>query len=325
MNPYYLDSLSRRYASLGEDHPGAFEELRERYRQYKATSLMDLAAVASTLAIDTVDDRALDPLALKAIQDTNPNFDPNSLAGYSDEEWMGIVNSAKGKYFEYLVVDRLNKGEMVGDVVLPEGYHASLAKSMTQPGWDIEIDDGNGHLDEYLQLKATQSTAYVQEALLRYPDITILTTREVADHMPHNSMVLDSNISEKEISGAVGSQLNDAGSGFMDHFWDCFHPIVPLILIAGTQGYRVAVGKQSVTSATEVAKARAARAMSAAGIGAALKAMGGGWLAIPAALLTGWIFDRSQNIDDLIMTTRKQNALLARRSTYIQTLLSQGQ
>jgi hypothetical protein len=324
VNPAYLRALTVRYAGPADDDPGAFEELRKRYRQYRATSLIDLAAVATTLGLDNLSDRSLDPLALKAIQDTNPNFDPNRLLGYSDDEWIGIVNSAKGKYFEYLVVDRLNSGESVGDVVLPDGYTARLADSMNQPGWDVQIMDDHGHVTEYLQLKATESAGYIHHALNVYPDITILATSEVAHDLPHNSMVLDSQISERDIGNVVGNSLDDAGSGFLDHFWDSFHPIFPLLLIAGMQGYAVAVGKQSVVSAVDVARARAARSLTAAGVGALVKVFGGGWFSIPAAIFTGWIFDRSQNIDDLVMATREQNRFLAARRDFYDALLTKA-
>ena len=322
MNPFYLDKLTKRYTGEGNHDPGAFEELRRRYRQYKATTLMDLAAVASTLAIDTVETRELNPLALKAIHDTNPNFDPS--ATYTDEQWMGIVNSAKGKYFEYEVVDRLNRGETVGDVSLPDQYHAEVADSMNQPGWDIRILDEHDKIDQYLQLKATDNIDYVRDALERYPDITILTTDEVANHLPHDHMVLDSDISERDIQSAIGTTLDDSQSGFIDHFWDSFHPIIPLMLIAGTTGYHVVVGKQAIRSAAEVARARVARALTAAGVGAVFKALGAGLYSIPAALFAGWIFDRSQNIDDLIKATRKQNQLLLTRTTHYRTLLGES-
>ena len=324
MNPFYLDRLTARYKGHANDGPEALDELVEQYRQYKSASLLDLAAVASTLAIDTLDERALDPLALKAIRDTNPSFDPDKLFGYSDHEWMGIANSAKGKYFEYLVEEKLNHGEAVGDVVLPDDYSAHLAKFENQPEWDIDIVDDHGHTDKFLQLKATDSVGYIHHALETYPDTTILATHEVATHLPHNSMVLDSGISEHEIGQTINASLDNAGEGFLGHFWDAFHPIVPLVLIAGTQGYRVAIGRQSVANAAEVAKARAARALASAGVGGLVKVLGAGWFSIPAAIFTGWIVDRSQNIDDLAAATRRQNQMLGLRIKYYEALVARN-
>lgn len=297
MNHRYLDALLARYAPYSSESIDPIQELIGRYRQYRAASILDIATVASTLAIDTLHDRQLDPLALKAVQDTNPSFDPYRLFGYSDEEWMGVVNSAKGKYFEYLVAEKLNHGDAVGDVVLPDGYHAQLADTMNQPGWDLKIVNEDGNVSEYLQLKVTESAAYIHEAMTRYPDITILATDEVAARMPHESMVLDSHLSEHDIENAIHISIDGAQVGYLDNFWDSFHPVIPLLIIAVTEGYRVVIGKQHVASATEVAKVRVARAFAAGGVGALVKAFGGGWFSVPAAILAGLAVNRVQTID----------------------------
>jgi hypothetical protein len=324
MNPRYLDSLRARYGAHSSGTIDPMQDLVERYRQYRASSVLDLAAVASTLAINTLHDRQLDPWALKAVQDTNPNFDPHRMFGYSDDQWMGIVNTAKGKYFEYLVADKLNHGEAVGDVVLPSGYHAQLADTMNQPRWDLKIIDDHGHVADYLQLKATENLSYVHEAMTRYPDITILATDEVAAKMPHDSMVLDSHLSEHDIEKAIHTTIDGTGGGFLDNFWHSFHPAIPLLVIAVTQGYRVVIGKQHVEHATEVAKARVARAFAAGGVGAFVKALGGGWLSIPAAIFTGLMVDRVQTIDDLVKNVRSSTVKLNQRLGYYRALQLRG-
>lgn len=324
MNPRYLDSLKARYGPYSSSSVDPMQDLLERYRQYRASAILDLAAVSSTLAIDTLHDRKLDPLALQAIHDTNPNFDPHRIVGYSDEEWMGIVNTAKGKYFEYLVADKLNRGEAVGDVVLPDGYNAQLAGKENQTGWDLEIVDDHGRTAEYLQLKASENMSYVREAMTRYPDITILATDEVAAKMPQGSMVLDSKLSEHDIENAIHASIDGARGGFLDHFWDSFHPVIPLLAIAVTQGYRVIIGKQHVEGATEVAKARVARAFAAGGMGALVKALGGGWLSIPAAIFAGVIVNRMQTIDELVKNVRTSIIKLNRRLGYYRVLQLRG-
>ncbi|MDC7706558.1 hypothetical protein [Vogesella indigofera] len=308
MNLYYLDKLRQRYGGHGVANTvDPLAVLLSKYREYRATTLLDCAAVSSQLAVEDLLGPDVDPLALRALHDTNPYFDPSTY--HSADEWSGIINAAKGKYFEYLVADRLNDGQAVGDVVLPEGYRAVVADSMDQPGWDLRILDANGQVDQYLQLKATDSTSYIHHALERYPEIKILASSEVATSLDGNHMILDSGISEDQLHAAVETAA-EGKSGFIDGFWEHFHPILPLLLIAGMQGYQVAVGKRSVQDAMEIGMARTQRALAMAGTGALVKAIGGGLLAIPAVCLVGIWVTESQTIDELIGRLKKQNRKL---------------
>ena len=318
----YLNALRAKYGADASDDIDAMGDLLARYRQYKDTRTLDLAAVALSLGIQPESSDAMDPLALKALHDTNPNFDPGNVGSYSDQEWMGIVNSAKGKYFEYLVVDELNAGGTVGDLTLPDGYSAHLADSMTQPGWDMRIVDGHGDTAELLQLKATESVGYIHDTLERYPDISILTTDEVAKGIGPNDMVLDSQMSEADLDRAINSTAAGMDHGYLGAFWDNFHPLVPLLAIVATQGYRVVMSKQDVSGAMEVAKARVARGMVASGVGALAKTFTGSWLVSALCAVTaGMFFDRAQNIDDLVAAMKSRNQLMAARARHYQTLL----
>lgn len=300
-------------------------ELLERYRQYKNTRTLDLAAIAIGLGIQPDSSDAMDPLALKALKDTNPNFDPSEVGSYSDAEWMGIVNTAKGKYFEYLVVKELNAGGTVGDLTLPDGYSAHLAASMTQPGWDLRIVDAHGDTAELLQLKATESVGYIRDTLERYPDISILTTGEVAGDIGPHDMVIDSKMSEADLERITNMTAGGADHGYLDQFWDNFHPLIPLLLIAATQGYQVAVNKQTVWSAMEVAKARAARGMVASAAGALFKALSGSWIASALGAVTvGLFFDRSQNIDELVEALKSGSRLLTARAQHYRVLVARA-
>lgn len=316
-----FEALRQRYSKLRNHAIDPMGDLLKRYQQYRNTRALDLAAVALALGTQPQDIDTLDPLAVKALQDTNPNFDPSAVGSYSDEQWIGIVNSAKGKYFEYLVVDELNAGGTVGDLTLPDGYTAHLATSMTQPGWDLRIADSNGQVAELLQLKATDSIAYLRDTLERYPDIQILTTDEVASGLPGNQMVLNSQMSENELEQAVNAAAGHSNAGYLDEFWDAFNPLIPLLLVVATQGYQVVVNKQQVAGAMEVAKARAARSLVAGGVGAALKTVSGSWLlSALGAITAGMFFDRSHNIDELVNALRARNRLLASRVRHYQTL-----
>lgn len=325
MNYHYLETLLGRYRKYSSDADDPMGELLERYKQYKNTRTLDLIAIATGLGIQPDSGEAMDPLALKALHDTNPNFDPSEVGSYSDQEWMGIVNSAKGKYFEYLVVKELNAGGTVGDLTLPDGYSAHLASSMTQPGWDMRIVDEHGDTAELLQLKATESVGYIRDTLERYPDISIMTTGEVTGDLGPNDMVIDSKMSEADLEHAINATAGGIDHGYLDQFWDSFHPLIPLLLIAATQGYQVAVNKQTVSSAMEVAKARAARGMVASAAGALIKVLSGSWIASALGAVTaGMFFDRSQNIDALVEALKSRNRLLAARAQHYQVLVARA-
>jgi hypothetical protein len=321
MRRQYLGALLARYGGLDNDAVDPMGDLLKRYQQYKNTRALDLAAVALSLGEQPGSSDELNPLALKALHDTNPNFDPSHVGSYSDQEWMGIVNSAKGKYFEYLVVAELNAGGTVGDLTLPDGYSAHLASSMTQPGWDMQIVDEHGGTAELLQLKATDSVGYLHDTLERYPEISILTTSEVSTRLGPNDMVIDSKMSEADLEHAINATATGLDHGYLDEFWDNFHPLIPLLVIVATQGYRVAVKKEQVSGVMEVAKARAARGLAASAAGAFVKALSGSWIVSALGAVTvGMLFDRSQNIDELVEAIRSRNRLLAARSEHYQAL-----
>jgi predicted transcriptional regulator len=113
----------------------------------------------------------------------------------SSDGLVGLVSGVKGKLFEVELLEHLNDGG------LPDGFHAELASSATQPGWDIRVLDENGQVSELLQAKATESVGYVKEALLRYPDIDVTTTTEV--HAQLLALGLAENVRNSGISEAA--------------------------------------------------------------------------------------------------------------------------
>jgi hypothetical protein len=178
-----LSHLASKYARAGDLPAGeGFQSAFSRFLKANRESLLDIAVAVTSVQIAVGDGpQDVDPLLLRAIRDTNPSLSEAHLFALQGEALQGAVNTAKGKYFEYLVVDKLNNGVQVGPLLLEEGQTAVLADSMTQPGWDLRIVDQHGAIVEYLQLKATDSVAYVQSALERSPDMQILATDEVVD------------------------------------------------------------------------------------------------------------------------------------------------
>lgn len=125
----------------------------------------------------------------------------------SQSEAVGYAQAVKGKLFEIRYVEYLNNDH------LPEGWHASIAESASQPGWDIQILDASGHVHDLLQAKATESVGYVEDALRHYPDIDVVTTSEVHAQLAlrHGAEhVLDSDLPNAALTAEVASSIDHA-------------------------------------------------------------------------------------------------------------------
>lgn len=128
----------------------------------------------------------------------------------SGDELEGLVNGVKGKLFEMQYVDELNAGG------LPDGWQAVLATSATQPGWDLQIVDGHGIVQEAISAKATEHVSYINEALHRYPDIDVVTTSEVYAAMagtPEGANLIDGGVSHAELLGATQDAVAGHAAG----------------------------------------------------------------------------------------------------------------
>ena len=288
-----LWSLSRKYAKASDEPAGeAFQRAFARFLKANRESLLDVTAAAASAHIDVGDGpEDVDPLLLRAIYDTNPSLRETSWFSLDVAALQGAVNTAKGKYFEYLVVEKLNQGEQVGPLLLQPGQSALLAESMTKPGWDLRIIDEHGAALEYLQLKATDSVGYIRTALERYPDIEILATGEVAQ----SGLVLDSGISDETLRAQVGAGVDLADVSLSETFLEYFNPLLPLAAMAMYEGYQLSVGTQSMDAFKLALARRSQRMVATQLIGAAVYALGGGYIAIPAALAGGLIFDKTIN------------------------------
>ncbi|GAG60273.1 unnamed protein product, partial [marine sediment metagenome] len=255
--------------------------------------------------------------------ETNPNFDPSVFGNSSSEELMGIMNSTKGKYFEYLVAEKLNAGETVGDLTLPDGYEAIIASNFSQPGWDLRIVDDLGSTAEYLQLKATNSLGYINDTLERYPDITILATDEVADQA--TGLVLDSGISEENLREQVVSMMSDMDPSVIDAFLEAFSPLLPIVFILASEGYSLSVGQKSIKYVLDCAQYRLERAILASGIGAVVYALGGGWFAIPATVVSGAVYKHYRDEALAAYTFEDSTMRLKKYRLYQQKRLIEGE
>ncbi|MBK7006290.1 MAG: hypothetical protein IPH37_15145 [Burkholderiales bacterium] len=217
-----LSILADKYARAGDLPAGeAFQHAFRRFLKANRESLLDITVAAASVHISVGDGpQDVDPLLLQAIYDTNPSITDDRLFALDGDALQGAVNTAKGKYFEYLVVDKLSQGQQVGPLLLESGQQAVLADSMTQPGWDLRIVDEHGDVVEYLQLKATDSVSYIRSALERYPDIQILATDEVVD----SGLVLDSGISDQDLRANVEMGVNAVDVSLTETFRDSLSP-----------------------------------------------------------------------------------------------------
>lgn len=316
-----LTSLARQYNNAGNVPPGeAFQQAFRRYLRANRESLLDITVAAASAQISLGDGPTdVDPLLLKAIHDTNPSLTEANLFALDSDALQGTVNTAKGKYFEYLVVDRLSKGQQVGPLLLEPGQQAVLAESMTQPGWDLRIEDEHGAVVEYLQLKATDSVSYIRSALERYPDIQILATGEVAE----SGLMLNSGITDRELRAQVEWGVDAVDVSLFESFLDHFHPLLPLAAMALYEGRALWVGQQSMDGFKLAFARRSQRIVVTQTIGAAVYALDGGLLSFPAAIAGGLVFDRTINQAALATSYQSHQAkLLALRLLQQERVLS---
>lgn len=161
-----------------------------------------------------IDESQISPAILRAFHEQFPQQESfvALVQAHADNarSLQGIVSGVKGKLFEDDYVAYLNDGH------LPAGDVASLAANAHQPAWDIVVHDAHGNVDEFLQLKATQSAGYLREALDRYPDVDVVVTHEMFAKLGSDDV-----ISRSLIDGHTTlAQLNDQAISGVDHASD---------------------------------------------------------------------------------------------------------
>ena len=148
------------------------------------------SGVALSYLMTSGDERLQGPMGqmfIESIRARYPDLADASVAEIADrfreydlEQLQGVYNMLKGEMFERLVAAHENAD---GDT-----WTAHLHEDRSYPGSDIIFTDEGGNTVE-VSLKASDSVDYIEEALLRYPDIPIITTTEVASEMADEDMV----------------------------------------------------------------------------------------------------------------------------------------
>lgn len=179
--------------------------------------LLDTLAVGGATLASYIDGSALPPAEVEAAfraayPDLAASEDfASAVRRMSADELPGFASGVKGKLFEIEYVEYLNDGH------LPAGYSAQLAGSATQAGWDIQVLGPDAQVAELIQAKATDSVAYVSEALRRYPDIDVVTTSEVHAELMMKGLadrVVDSGLSEVALQATVDAAADTASIQF---------------------------------------------------------------------------------------------------------------
>ncbi len=175
-----------------------------------------------------------------------------------DAALAGIVNGIKGKLFEIEYVDYLNHGH------LPSGTFAELAHSPTQPAWDIAIRDSHGEVVNHLQLKATESLSYIRDTIAHHPEIDVVTTHEVFQHLGDPD--IQAHLIDSDISNAGLEHM--AGHGVEDHWFVHFHvPWIAFGIIAFQSWHRYRKDTSSINQIIDHALRRGTFVTASCGVG----------------------------------------------------------
>ncbi len=295
-----LRTLGQMEMARSEQRMQAIESAQKRRRK---DELLDLLVVGGVTLSQVLRDPAAVPenvqqafaLAHPGLAQTETFSD--AVARMSGDGLVGLVSSVKGKLFELELVDHLNSGG------LPDGYHAEIAGSAIQPGWDIRVLDENGQVSELLQAKATESAQYVQEALQRYPDIDVTTTTEV--HAQLVALSLAENVHDSGISEAVlQAKVEAAAQG--DAVFDA-SDLVPSSIGLAVIALSVFMKKDaSLRERGEQLGQRSAKAGVSASMGKVAMALTQTWwIGLIGGVATGWLAGRGRGKREQYEALRK--------------------
>ena len=124
----------------------------------------------------------------------------NYFEKIEEESISGHVSNIKGILFEQEYVDHL----------ATQGIHAQIYEATNHPITDLAIIE-DGYIVNELQLKATESSSYIQATLNDHPDVEIVATTEVASQID-SDIVIDSGIEESALEEAVLDVINPVSS-----------------------------------------------------------------------------------------------------------------
>ncbi|MEE8363523.1 MAG: hypothetical protein V3S18_05575 [Dehalococcoidia bacterium] len=317
-----LEAIAERYRDrygLDGDVTDRVRDLRAHYSDRFESSLINAIAATAALGViarsEGIDADAITPQMEEAFRLAVPGQEmiPRlaALSGHSPDDPVvtGLVNNWKGKFFEVLVRDRLNDGQPIGHLALGDGQRAVLAEDLSQPGWDLQVLDADGSVNERVQLKAT-AIRQARRALERYPDIEVIATDEAGDS-DLADRIFSSGFSNEELEADVSAPLEEALDGPLENLVEALAPGLPFVVIVATEGRAVLLRRSTAESALKRALGRSARSGTAMVVGALASVVGGPFLGLPASTLTRLGMARHTAMSAAARQLRANHALVA--------------
>lgn len=117
------------------------------------------------------------------------SLEPESITGH--------ISNIKGIFFEQVYLDTLSQ----------QGIDAAVFDATNHPVSDIAIYD-DGDIVNELQLKATDSAAYIAATIDEHPELDIVVTSEVASDFSSGE-IINSEIENAALEDAVGEAIFD--------------------------------------------------------------------------------------------------------------------
>lgn len=134
----------------------------------------------------------------------------------------GAINQLMGYLGERVMTDAINNGALH----LPRDWHAVLADTTNQAGWDVTISDSDGNLF-HANFKVSLDRSIISHHFLMHPDIpVVITNTEAADlfaYDPTVTVVRPGDVIPDDAhhividSGRHYAELHDFAEKYVDH------------------------------------------------------------------------------------------------------------
>ena len=197
------------------------------YKDFKFDNILILSTIAKVAYEDNPILSDKEELVLHAIKRANPDFNNYSiseiggkLSEFDENQLLGFSNNVKGILHELQFIEIENEdGDNITASIFPDTNHK---------GFDIMLtDEDTGEIVE-IQLKATDTSSYINDWFEEYPEGEIFVTEEIAEKMNLQS----SGVSNQKITAETDEFVDKIiDSSDNDEFWEHL-PYLPTISIA---------------------------------------------------------------------------------------------